>query len=322
MVFKVKRHDARVFETKHASLRAVNNVSLDINRGEVFAIVGESGSGKTTLANLLARVTVPSEGRIVLDGAPISQIQGADLRTLRKLIQIVFQDPASSLNPRQTVEQIISLPLRLAGVFGRKTLAARIQELLEAVHLPPDLVHRYPGALSGGQKQRVNIARALALEPSVLVLDEPTSALDVSVQARILGLLANLRQERGLTYVIVTHNLGVVRAIADRIAVMYLGKIVEIGKVDELMSAPLHPYTRTLLSAIPVVTEADRAVIPKVAIRDGEIPSLIDPPRYCSFYSRCPDRRAECLERDHPPLVMGKGNRAVSCHLVTGLDLP
>jgi peptide/nickel transport system ATP-binding protein len=322
MVFKVRRQDAGVFEAQNASLRAVNDVSLDINRGEVFAIVGESGSGKTTLANLLARVTVPSEGRIVLDGVVISQTRGADLRSLRKQIQIVFQDPASSLNPRQTVEQIISLPLRLAGVTGRRNMAVRIRELLEAVHLPPDFVHRYPASLSGGQKQRVNIARALALEPLLLVLDEPTSALDVSVQARILGLLARLRQDRALTYVIVTHNLGVVRAIADRIAVMYLGKIVEVGKVDELMKAPLHPYTKTLLSAIPVVTNADRAVLPKVAIRDGEIPSLVDPPRYCSFYSRCPDRRPECLERDHPPLATRKGGRAVSCHLVTELDLP
>ncbi|MBS0518414.1 MAG: ABC transporter ATP-binding protein [Proteobacteria bacterium] len=315
-VFRVKRPGAGAFEAQNASLRAVNDVSLDIQRGEVFAIVGESGSGKTTLANLLARVTVPTDGRIVLNGEEISQTKGSDLRSLRKLIQIVFQDPASSLNPRQTVEQIIALPLRLAGVIGKATMASRIRELLEAVHLPADFIHRYPGSLSGGQKQRVNIARALALEPLVLVLDEPTSALDVSVQARILELLATLKRERALTYVIVTHNLGVVRAIADRVAVMYLGKVVEVGRVDELMKVPQHPYTKTLLSAIPVVTEADRAVIPNVTIRDGEIPSLVDPPRHCSFYSRCPDRRPECLERDHPALVATGDGRLVSCHLV------
>lgn len=320
--YKVKRPGARVFEAQTALLRAVNDVSLDIRRGEVFAIVGESGSGKTTLANLLARVTVPTAGKVVLNGVEISQTQGSDLRSLRKLIQIVFQDPASSLNPRQTVGQIISLPLRLAGVIGKATMASRIRELLEAVHLPPDFVHRYPGSLSGGQKQRVNIARALALEPLVLVLDEPTSALDVSVQARILDLLATLRRERGLTYVLVTHNLGVVRAIADRVAVMYLGKVVEVGRVEELMRQPLHPYTRTLLSAIPVVTEADRAVIPKVAVRDGEIPSLVDPPSHCSFYSRCPDRRPACLERQHPALATDRDGRQVSCHLVVAAGAP
>lgn len=297
------------------SLRAVDDVSLDIARGEVFAIVGESGSGKTTLANLLARVTVPSDGRILLDGEEISRDRGVDLRSLRRRIQIVFQDPGSSLNPRQTVGEIVALPLKLAGLRGRRDRADRVAELLEAVHLPADFAQRYPVSLSGGQKQRVNIARALALEPSVLILDEPTSALDVSVQARILALLMGLKRERSLTYVVVTHNFGVVRAIADRVAVMYFGKVVEVGTVGQLMIDPQHPYTKTLLSAIPAVRESDQALIPKIETRDGELPSFVDPPHHCSFYSRCPSRQPQCLERPHPALVEVAQGRRLSCHL-------
>ncbi|MFZ5782675.1 MAG: oligopeptide/dipeptide ABC transporter ATP-binding protein [Pseudomonadota bacterium] len=314
--FKVRRK-GEGFGLQTASLRAVDDVSLGIRQGEVFAIVGESGSGKTTLANLLARVTVPTEGRIVLDGDEISRSSGVDLRSLRRQIQIVFQDPGASLNPRQTVGDIIALPLKLAGMRGRRDRADRIAELLEAVHLPADFASRYPVSLSGGQKQRVNIARALALEPQALVLDEPTSALDVSVQARILALLMALKKERALTYVIVTHNFGVVRAVADRVAVMYFGKVVEVGTVEQLMADPRHPYTKTLLSAIPVVRESERALIPKIEARDGELPSFIDPPRHCSFYSRCPVRQPQCLERYHPPLLALSQGREVSCHLVT-----
>ncbi|WP_422001605.1 oligopeptide/dipeptide ABC transporter ATP-binding protein [Reyranella sp.] len=317
--FKVRRKGDGL-GLQSASLRAVDDVSLDIARGEVFAIVGESGSGKTTLANLLARVTVPSQGRILLGGEEISRERGLDLRSLRRQIQIVFQDPGSSLNPRQTVGEIVALPLKLAGMRGRGDRARRIAELLEAVHLPPDFAQRYPVSLSGGQKQRVNIARALALEPQVLVLDEPTSALDVSVQARILALLMSLKRERGLTYVLVTHNFGVVRAIADRVAVMYFGKIVEVGTIDQLMTDPQHPYTRTLLSAIPAVRESDRALIPEIEVRDGELPSFVDPPRHCSFYSRCPSRQPQCLERTHPALAELPGGRKVSCHLAAPVE--
>ncbi|CAN5922527.1 ATP-binding cassette domain-containing protein [soil metagenome] len=317
--FKVQRKGEGLLERlkggQSTSLRAVDEVSLDIARGEVFAIVGESGSGKTTLANLLARVTVPSEGRIMLDGEEISRGKGVDLRSLRRRIQIVFQDPGSSLNPRQTVGEIVALPLKLAGMRGRRDRGERIAELLEAVHLPADFANRYPVSLSGGQKQRVNIARALALEPNVLVLDEPTSALDVSVQARILALLMTLKQERQLTYVVVTHNFGVVRAIADRVAVMYFGKIVEVGTVEQLMVAPLHPYTKTLLSAIPVVRESERSLIPQIEVRDGDLPSFIDPPKNCSFYSRCPSRQPQCLERAHPALISLAEGRKVSCHV-------
>jgi oligopeptide/dipeptide ABC transporter ATP-binding protein len=313
--FSVRRN-AGGLRSQTTVLRAVNDVSLDIAQGEVFAIVGESGSGKTTLANLLARVTVPTEGQILLDGQEISHERRLDVRALRKQIQIVFQDPGSSLNPRQTVEEIVALPLKLSGMKDRKQRAARIAALLESVHLPADFAHRYPLSLSGGQKQRVNIARALALEPRVLVLDEPTSALDVSVQARILALLMALKQERALTYVIVTHNFGVVRAIADRVAVMYFGKVVEIGTVDELLNRPLHPYTQTLLAAIPAVREADRHLIPQVAAVDGDLPSFVDPPRHCSFYSRCPARQPRCLELAHPELKTRGEGRAVSCHLV------
>jgi len=311
--FKVPRK-GKGLGARTATLRAVNDVSLDIAEGEVFAIVGESGSGKTTLANLLARVTVPTDGQVLLAGREISRTDKLDLRALRRDIQIVFQDPGSSLNPRQSVEEIVALPLKLSGMKSRKERTARVRELLKAVHLPVDFLARLPASLSGGQKQRVNIARALALQPQILVLDEPTSALDVSVQARVLELLMNLKRERALTYILVTHNFGVVRAIADRVAVMYFGKIVEIGTVGEVMSAPRHPYTQTLLSAIPAVREADRDLLPSTEPLDGEMPSFVDPPLYCSFYSRCPRRQLSCLSLPHPPLV-NHGGRQMSCHL-------
>jgi len=244
----------------YGEVQAVKSVSFDIRRGETFAIVGESGSGKTTLAQIIARIIEPSAGSISYEGRDITHLVGGDLRALRRKIQIVFQDPGSSLNPRQTVEDIIGLPLMLHGMKSKAARRARVAELLEAVHLPADFMKRTPWALSGGQKQRVSIARALALQPEVLVLDEPTSALDVSVQARILTLLKQLRRKHNLTYVLITHDLGVVRALADRIAVMYLGEFVELGSADQILQAPCHDYTRSLISAVPVVHESDQIV--------------------------------------------------------------
>jgi len=316
-IFTVDKRDPRRFfgRSERVGIRAVDTVSMRVQRGETFAIVGESGSGKSTLANVMARVAKPSAGRLMLDGDDITDIDGAQLRALRQRIQMVFQDPSSSLNPRQTIEDIVGLPLRLHGKGDRKTRRARVIELLEAVHLPGEALHRMPGSLSGGQKQRVSIARALALRPELLILDEPTSALDVSVQARILTLLTDLKREQNLTYIVITHDLGVVRAIADRIAVMYLGRIVETGTVDQIMSRPMHPYTRTLLSAIPVVRESDRALVTATAVLDGEIPSLMNPPSHCAFYSRCPQREARCRTEAPPELTQLAEGRAVRCHL-------
>jgi peptide/nickel transport system ATP-binding protein len=241
-------------------VHAVKSVSFKIGRGEIFAIVGESGSGKSTLAQMLARIIEPTAGTIALDGRDITHASGQDLKALRRNIQMVFQDPGSSLNPRQTIERIIGLPLQLHGMKSRRARRDRIAELLEAVHLPADFMERTPWALSGGQKQRVSIARSLALQPEILVLDEPTSALDVSVQARILTLLKELNRTHNLTYVVITHDLGVVRAIADRIAVMYLGEFVEVGTADQVLQSPSHAYTRRLISAVPLVNESDRIV--------------------------------------------------------------
>ncbi|MGR7996630.1 dipeptide ABC transporter ATP-binding protein [Xanthobacter sp. ZOL 2024] len=239
-------------------VQAVKSVSFDIRRGETFAIVGESGSGKSTTAQMLARIIEPSAGTIAIDGRDITHLEGAHLRELRRTIQMVFQDPGSALNPRQTIEQIVALPLKLHGGLSAVERRDRVAELLEAVDLPVDFMKRTPPSLSGGQKQRINIARALALRPQILVLDEPTSALDVSVQARILDLLKTLKAAQNLTYVLITHDLGVVRAIADRIAVMYLGEIVETGPTDQILYAPRHAYTRSLISAVPLVHEEDR----------------------------------------------------------------
>jgi len=316
-VFPVKRRiEGRwMNRSEAAQVRAVNRVSLRIARGETLAIVGESGSGKSTLANVMSRVTAQSEGVMRLDGGeiPASSTVSSDFR---RRVQMVFQDPSSSLNPRQTVEDIVSLPLRLGGMRHRGERRARVMELLESVQMPSDTMLRTPMSLSGGQKQRVNIARALALRPELLILDEPTSALDVSVQARILNLLATLRSQYGLTYVIITHDLGVVRAIADRIAVMYLGQVVETGTADEIMRRPRHPYTRALIAAIPVVHESDRVFIPDTQILDGETPSLLDPPAHCAFHSRCAFRVDACRTLPAPELLADAQGHGVRCHRV------
>ncbi|MES2529556.1 MAG: ABC transporter ATP-binding protein [Pseudomonadota bacterium] len=315
-VFNVKRRVERRWldRMEAAQVRAVNRVSLRIAQGETLAIVGESGSGKSTLANVMSRVTPASEGSMRLDGDELTTANPALLQAFRRRVQMVFQDPSSSLNPRQTVEDIVGLPLRLGGMRSRKERRVRVRELLESVQMPADTLLRTPMSLSGGQKQRINIARALALRPELLILDEPTSALDVSVQARILNLLAALKAQYGLTYVIITHDLGVVRAIADRIAVMYLGQVVETGTADEIMRRPRHPYTRALIGAIPVVHESDRVFIPATEVLDGETPSLLDPPVHCAFYSRCAFREDACRTRPAPALVADTQDHAVRCH--------
>ena len=276
---------------RRAVLHAVDGVSFDIQRGETVALVGESGSGKSTTALCILRLEEPTRGRVLFDGEDLTAQNVRGLRALRRRIQIVFQDPTESLNPRRSVEDTLREPVEKHGLATGRAARARVAELLELVGLTPDHARRYPHQLSGGQRQRVCIARSLATEPSLLVLDEPTSALDVSVQAQILNLLNDLQREIGLTYLFITHDLGVVRHLADRVLVMYAGQIVQEAPTATLFEKPLHPYTRALLDSVPVDSPADRRVrtVPK-----GEPYSPLDPPQGCRFAGRCPWAAEEC----------------------------
>jgi peptide/nickel transport system ATP-binding protein len=292
----------------HRSLKAVDDVSLGLTRGDVLGVVGESGCGKSTLLRLMLGLLEPSLGTVTLDGTPVAK-QGR--RALARKIQLVFQDPYSSLNPRRTVAAIVEQPLRVHRLGDAAARKARVRELLDLVGLPARLLHSYPGQLSGGQRQRVAIARALALKPRILACDEPTSALDVSVQAQILNLLVELRRELDLTYVFVSHNLAVVEHICTRIAVMYLGRIVESGPTREVLAEPRHPYTRVLLSS--VLTPAPRAGIPDIRLR-GAPPDPMQVPSGCRFHPRCPEVLAVCSRED--PAMKPAGGTRVACHLV------
>ena len=288
-------------------LRAVDGASFAVRRGEVLAIVGESGCGKTTLARMLLGLLAPSSGLIRFAGRPIEEIGRARVASQ---VQPVFQDPYSSLNPRKTLGQIIGLPLSVHRVGDRVRRRARVAEMMALVGLPPHLVHAFPNQLSGGQRQRVAIARALAIEPAVVVYDEPTSALDVSVQAQILNLLQELRRALDLTYVFISHDLAVVEHIADRVAVMYLGRLVELGATGQVFERPRHPYTETLLRSI---LTPDPALGLPGGPPDGEFPDPLDPPAGCRFHPRCPKMREEC--RTLPPKAVVGRNGLVECHL-------
>jgi peptide/nickel transport system ATP-binding protein len=294
-------------------LKAVDAVSLDVKRGETLAIVGESGSGKSTLANIMVGLLTPSAGEVSIDGYSMSGRQrGGNRRAIRKRIQMVFQDPFASLNPRWRVGKIVAEPIRAFGLLRGAAINARVGELLELVGLHPDDAKRFPHEFSGGQRQRIAIARALASEADFLVYDEPTSALDVSVQAQILNLMRDLQDQLGLTYVLISHNLAVVRHMATRIAVMYLGRIVEVQDAHDLFSAPLHPYTRMLLAALPDMKMSGR---PRIAVK-GEIPSPINPPSGCHFHTRCPYAEARC-SNEVPAMVGG-----VACHGIAEGRIP
>jgi len=294
-------------------VKAVDGVSFDIARGETLALIGESGSGKSTVARTIIGLTGATGGTVRFDGEDITNATDEQLARLRSRVQMVFQDPTSSLNPRRTIGKSLAVPLKARGV-ATSDLRERVVELLERVELNDEYWNKYPHELSGGQKQRVNIARALAVEPELLLLDEPTSALDVSVQAKIITLLEELQAEFGLTYLFITHDLSLVRNFADETAVMYLGEIQERGPTEEVFQRPRHPYSRALLSAIPVTTDEEEAYKPRHEPLRGEIPSPRDVPTGCRFHTRCPYATDAC-SADEPQFVAVDAGPSVRCHI-------
>jgi oligopeptide/dipeptide ABC transporter ATP-binding protein len=299
------------FETPRGTVRAVDDVSLDVAAGETVGLVGESGCGKSTLGKAIMRLVPITNGRLLVGGKDVTTIGGRELKAIRQNVQMIFQDPYGSLNPRHSVGAIIGQPLSVAG-WSRKDIADRVASLMEKVGLPVAAQSRYPHEFSGGQRQRIGIARALALNPQVLICDEPVSALDVSVRAQVINLLKDLQQEMGVSYLFISHDLSVVEYVADRLMVMYLGRLVESGKSEDIWRAPAHPYTRALLGAAPI---AD----PKTArkrtrqVLQGELPSPLNPPPGCAFSARCPLAQDRCLT-ERPTLRPLTGDRKVACH--------
>jgi peptide/nickel transport system ATP-binding protein len=293
-------------------VQAVDGVSFTLASGKTLGIVGESGCGKSTLARLVTRLIDPSSGSVILDGVDITTLSGKSLREMRRKLQMIFQDPYSSLNPRHSIGQIIGDPMRIQGIVTKGNEKAEVQDLMQRVGLNPEHYNRYPHEFSGGQRQRIGIARALSLRPSVIVADEPVSALDVSIQAQILNLLENLQKDLGLSFVFIAHDLSVVRHIADQVAVMYLGKIVEIGDSATVYSIPSHPYTKALLSAVPVANPAMRHSDKRIRLV-GDVPSPIDPPSGCRFRTRCWLATDLCAAEE-PVLTSDESGRAVACH--------
>ncbi len=297
-------------------VRAVDGVDLEIETGETFAIVGESGCGKSTLARLLVRLIDPTEGEVWYDGTDIAHVPAVKMRALRRDLQFVFQDPFSSLNPRMTVGALIEEPLHTHGWVDRSARKARVAELLTRVGLTPAHADRFPHEFSGGQRQRIGIARALATGPKVLIGDEPVSALDVSIQAQVINILEDLKDEFGLTLVIIAHDLAVIRHMADRVAVMYLGEIVEVASCEDLFAKPRHPYTEALLAAIPIASVGARKAETRLS---GDLPNPIDPPSGCRFHTRCPYAEASCA--NERPALTDVGGREVACHRVHEVQL-
>jgi len=295
-------------------VRAVDGVSFNVKYGETLGLVGESGSGKSTIAYTVVGMYRPTSGQILFKDQNIGMEAARRPLSLKKEIQIVFQDPGSSLNPRQTIEQILTLPLRLHTQTPKRQLREKMVELLEKVELPPDYLYKSPPSIGGGEKQMVAIARALAPNPSLIVLDEPTSALDVSVQAKIINKLIDLQKELSLTYLFITHDLSLMRNVASRIAIMYLGKICEVADAPTFFEKPLHPYTQMLISSVPVVTEEEEKLKPKKVVSIGEIPSPVNVPPGCSFHLRCPYKMPICSEVD-PEMVEVSPEHIVRCHL-------
>ncbi len=303
-----------VFQKKVGQVHAVDDLSFDILRGETLGLVGESGCGKSTTGRSIIQLLRPTSGKVIFEGQDLVGMQGEPLRMVRRRMQMIFQDPYASLNPRMTVSEIVREPLEIYQVGERRDMEARVKELLELVGLDPSFASRYPHEFSGGQRQRIGVARSIALNPDLIVCDEPISALDVSVQAQVINLLEDLQESLGLTYLMIAHDLSMVRHISDRVAVMYLGIIVELADRDELYKYPLHPYTTALLSAVPIPDarlERQRQRI----ILEGDVPSPVNPPSGCRFRTRCPLATRVCAEIK-PEFRQASPGHWVACHLV------
>jgi oligopeptide transport system ATP-binding protein len=310
------RNLVKHFEVSRGLVRAVDGVSFTIEKGETLGLVGESGCGKTTTGRCILQLERPTSGQVIFEGRDLTTLGERELRAVRRKVQVIFQDPYSSLNPRMTVGQIIAEPLSVHGIVsGAAARAARVKDLLTRVGLLPRHAQRYPHEMSGGQRQRVGIARALAMEPSLIVCDEPVSALDVSIQAQIINLLEDLQAEFGLTYLFIAHDLAVVRHISDRVAVMYLGKIAEMADRKSIYDSPRHPYTKALLSAVPI-PDPELEMKRERIVLGGEVPSPLNPPGGCVFHPRCPIAVERC-RHDVPPLLDLTPGHAAACHLAT-----